>query len=88
MLSRGGLPCPMFAGQSERDGIAEIDREGGGVNLGNQDSLAPFMHRLCQGSLNGFVELALHAGSVSCPDGHRQVHGCFHVGSDFLVGRR
>lgn len=77
----------MFAGQSERDGIAEIDREGDGVNLGNQDSLAPFMHCLCQGSLNGFVELVFHAGTVSCPDGHRQVHGCFHLGSGFLVWR-
>lgn len=76
----------MFAGQSERDGIAEIDREGDGVMLGDQDSLTPFMHCLCQGGVHGFVELAFHACAVGCGDALRELNSFFHVDLAFLCG--
>lgn len=76
----------MFAGQPEGDGVAETDREGDGVMLGDKDSLAPFMHCLSQGGVHGFVELAFHACTVRCGDGQREVNGCFHMDLTFLCG--
>lgn len=52
--------------------------------LGDQDSLTPFAHCLCQGGTDGFVELAFDAGPVGCRDGHREVSSCIHVDLTFL----
>jgi hypothetical protein len=53
--------------------------------LGDQDSLAPLVHCLRQGCLDGGVELAFHAGSVGCGDRDGEVDSCSQWGCDFLV---
>jgi hypothetical protein len=70
--SAGGLPSPVFAGQSEGDSVAEVDREGIVAVLGDQYSLAPFVHCPCHGVGHGFVELVFHAGTVGRGDGDRE----------------
>lgn len=84
--AQDGLPVLMFAGQSEGDGIAEIDGKGGRVMLRDQDSLTPFVQCLCQGGVHGLVELAFHASTVGCGEGHREVNSGFHVDLTFKYG--
>jgi hypothetical protein len=73
-----GLPFLMFAGQSEGDRIAEVDREGMVVVLDDLDSLTPFVHCPCHGDGHGFVELVFHAGAVGRGDGYWEVASGFH----------
>src|SRR3954471_13890671 len=53
------------------------------VVLGDQDSLTPFAHCMCQGGADGFVKLAFHAGTVRCGDDDGEVNSCLHVTPTF-----
>lgn len=76
----------MFAGQSEGHGLTEVDREGIVLMSGDQDSLAPFVHRPHLGDGYGLVELSVHAGTVGHADCYWEVNGGSQ-GSIFLVFR-
>ena len=71
-------PILMLEGQPEGHGIAEGDGEGIVSVSRDENSLASFAHCSAPGDGHGFIELAVHAGTVCGRDRDGWVKGGSH----------